>query len=137
MSGEDAVAELKKRVDELEARVASIEAWQHGRVDTGRKPMSIREFILAKKPKGHVQKTLAVGYYVEQYEGISPFTATDLEQRLRKAREPIPDKIHDKIGKNIGKGHMVEVDGKRDGRKAWTLTNSGEEYVENDFKKRK
>ena len=97
------------------------------------KKLSIKEFILQKKPKSDIQKTLAIGYYLEKFRNFSSFNANDLKKGFREAREKIPPNIPDKIQKNIAKGHMMEADAEKDGLKAYMLTESGEKLVENGF----
>ncbi len=98
------------------------------------KPLSIREFLNEKNPNSDTDKTLAMGYYLEKYKGLTPFNKNDLKKIFIEAREKIPLNINDKINLNIRKGYIMEV-GEKEGFKAFQLTNSGEKYVENNFKK--
>jgi hypothetical protein len=99
------------------------------------KALSIKEFILSKKPKNSVQCTLTIAYYLEKYTDIHIYNAKDLESGFRKAKESVPKNINLTIFRNAEKGYFMEAKDKKDGLKAWTLTNSGEKYVENNFKK--
>ena len=98
-----------------------------------RKGLSIKEFIIAQEPKNEVQKTLAIGYYLEKYEGESPFNLKDLRRGFRKAKEKLPSNLSDKVYRNMTKGHMMEVEERKDNLTAWMLTNSGESLVESRF----
>ena len=98
------------------------------------KKISIREFLNSKKPKGAVNNTLAIGYFIENYENLEFFNKSDLLEYFKKAKE-IPQKINDKVYKNIKKGYIMEVDERKDNLKCWCLTNSGLKFCENDFKK--
>lgn len=93
------------------------------------KQTSIREFILSKKLKNDVEKTLVIGYYLEKYEKNSPFNVKDLEEGFRRAKEPVPDNINYKVYLNVKKGYLDEAKEKKNGNIAWYLTNSGEERV--------
>lgn len=135
MSGEDAVAELKKRVDELEARVAKIETSRQHPVDRATKPLSVKEFLLEKKPSNEVERALAIGYYLEYLQGYPSFNVRDLADGFRAAKETVPANVSDKVQCNIRKGHMMEVKEKKDKLKAWILTNTGAEHVENGFRR--
>jgi hypothetical protein len=98
------------------------------------KKMSMKEFILSRSPKGDVQKTLVIGYYLEKYDGLSCFNMKDLENGFHLAKETIPLNINSKVVKNIEKGHMMEYQDKKGSLKAWCLTNSGEKFVEDGLK---
>jgi hypothetical protein len=81
-----------------------------------------------------VQKTLAIGYYLEKFRNLSSFNLNDLKNGFKEAKEKVPLNIPDKIQKNIAKGYMMEATAKKDGLKAYTLTGSGDKFVENGFK---
>jgi hypothetical protein len=128
--------EVKKMLDDHEKRISALEKiFAEGRKQTTKKGISIKEFILAKRPDDDVQKTLVIGYYLEKYEGLDSFNAKDLEDGFRTAKETVPKNINDKVNLNIKNGHMMEAKEKKDNRKAWLLTASGERYIEHDFKK--
>ena len=80
---------------------------------------------------------MAIGHNLEEYETLSSFNVRDLENAFRAAKERVPANINDKVNKNIEKGYIMESKGRKDNLKAWVLTNSGEQYVENNFKKEK
>lgn len=67
----------------LDARITKIEAGAGGGKTTtsaSAKKISIREFLLKHSPTTDVQRTLAVGYYLEKHEGVGSFTRADLER---------------------------------------------------------
>lgn len=128
--------EIKKILGDHEKRISALEEFVKGKqVHKPDKKISIKEFILSKKPKDDVQRTLVIGYYLEKYESFSSFNAKNLENGFRKAKETVPKNINDKVNLNIKNGHMMEAREKKDNKKAWVLTASGERFVENDFKK--
>ena len=135
MTSNEEIMEIKKKLKEHEERISKLESASQTKPETVKKKISIKEFILSKKPKNDVQKTLAVGYFLEKYENISPFNVKDLERGFIAAREKVPKNIGDKVQKNIKKDHMMEFKEEKDNLKAWILTNSGEKYIESDFKK--
>lgn len=135
MASNEEIMEIKKKLKEYEERISKLESVSQTKPETVKKKISIKEFILSKKPKNDVQKTLAVGYYLEKYENISPFNVKDLERDFIAAREKVPKNIGDKVQKNIKKGHMMEFKEEKDNLKTWILTNSGEKYIGSDFKK--
>ena len=122
---------LEKRVADIEARHSN-EAVQPSAKDS--KELSVKEFIIANRPSNDVEKTLAIGYYLERFVGMTAFNVDDLGRYFQLAKEATPQNINDKVNLNIKKGHMAEAKGKKDKKKAWMLTNSGEKFVENGFK---
>src|ERR1044072_6216601 len=92
------VEEILASVRRLEARVAKLETSNDGRPQHAepQKKLSLREFLTEHGPSNGVQRTLAIGYFLENYDGASPFTAADFERGFRAARETVPPNINDK-----------------------------------------
>jgi len=132
MSGED-ISEVERILEDHERRISALEGMPEKIKSEGKK-LSIKEFMLTKNPIDDVQRTLVIGYYLERFEGVDKFNARDLAEGFRSAREPLPGNINDKVNSNIEKGHMMEAKEKKDKRKAWVLTNSGETFVEDELK---
>lgn len=126
--------DIRKILEDHERRITQLEQKYQLKPEIPEKGLSIKEFILSKKPESDVQKTLVIGYFLEKFEGLSSFNTKDLEDTFRAAKEIVPENINYKIIKNIEKGHMTEAKEKKDNLKAWYLTNSGERFVENDLK---
>lgn len=135
MTVEDTLEAIKKQLENHEKRIAKLETQPQIKEEPVTKKLSIKEFILSKKPKNGVQKVLVIGYYLEKHEGVAPFNVKDLENGFRSAKEPVPKNINLAVIGNVSKGHMMEDKERKDKIKAWYLTNSGEEYVDNDLKK--
>lgn len=132
---EGRLAALEQRVSLLEKlSVANTpEAHQQTR---GSKQLSIKEFINQKKPRSGRELTLTVGYFLEHHEGNAPFSVQDLEQGFRSGKVPPPKNINDMVNKNIRAGFFMESKEKKDGRKAWEVTATGEALVETGFEKK-
>lgn len=133
--------QLIKSVNELESRVSRIEAivdsGQRGQIKEKQgKKLSVKEFLRSKKPTSDVQKTLAIGYYLEKCERMYFFNVDDLRKAFKAAKEPKPSNIHAFVNQNISNGHMMDYDEKKDNKKAFVLTASGEKFVENNFGKK-
>lgn len=128
--------DLSSRIEELERRVAGIEAWMHRTSEppSGAKPLSVREFVISKSPKTGVDTTLLIAYYLEKFSGLSPSNHADLAHGFAQAKEPLPSNLSDTVYKNVRRGYMAEAPEKKDGSKAWIVTNSGERFVENGLK---
>ena len=79
---------------------------------------------------------LVFGYYLEHVEGLGSFNVADLVSIFRSAKEPLPKNINDVINKNINPGKFImDAAEKKDEKKAWVLTSTGEKYVEEELKK--
>ncbi|MCG2719100.1 MAG: hypothetical protein L6408_09755 [Nanoarchaeota archaeon] len=127
--------EIKKILDDHERRIHFLEKMLRSEPDRVKKKISVKEFILSKKPKDDVQRTLVICYYLEKYKDMSNFNAKDVEYGFREAKENVPDNVNYKVIQNIKSGYMMEAKEKKDKFKAWTLTSTGERFVENDLKK--
>lgn len=136
------IKSLNEKVLALEARVVVIEALLNEGKQTQTsvspaKKLSVKEFIILKNPSGDVQKSLVIAYYLEKNEGMQSFNIEDLAQYFQLAKEPTPQNLNDKINMNIKKGHMMEAREKKDNKKSWVVTNTGEQFIEKDFKETK
>jgi hypothetical protein len=139
--------EIKKMLEEILTTVKSIE----GRLATApaagsnndndssniplAKKLSLKEFIISQAPSNAVQTTLTIAYYLENYDGLNPFHAADLEQGFRAAREPVPANINDKANMCVKNGYFMEAKDKKENKKSWVVTRSGEEFVRARFVK--
>jgi hypothetical protein len=132
--------EIEKMLRDHEHRIASLEKMllvsDEDDISTSfSKKISIKEFLIEKAPKSDVQKTLCIGYFLEKYDGLASFNLSDIEDGFRKSKEVVPGNINDKVNKSIRQGHMMEAKEKKDSKKAWSLTRTGETEVENNFRK--
>lgn len=104
---------ILEAIKNLELRVARIESGgSHASVDgktaalAATKKLSMKEFLLERPPTTDIQRTLAVGYFLETYAGMASFTKTELEKGYRDAKEPTPSNI----GVNIKRvSHSTEL----------------------------
>lgn len=138
MADDTVIAEMVIKIKELENRLQRLEGLiltsQPGHIkELAKKKMSIKEFLLSKMPKDDPQKTLAIAYFFEKYQGMASFNVADIEKGYRDSKEKPPQNINDKVNKNITKGYLMEAAEKKDSKKAWMLTNSGELLVEHNF----
>ena len=132
MQDEELLNKLMKQLDNHEKRLTALEGAPLSQV--GSKKLSIKEFLLDKKPNDDVQRTLAIGYYLEHNESMDSFNARDLADGFRAAKEPPPTNINDKVNMNIHNGHMMEAKEQKDKLKAWVLTATGEKFIEEGLK---
>lgn len=128
------IADIIKKLEDHERRISALEGMPQKTISEGKK-LSVKEFIIEKKPIDDVQKTLVIGYYLEHFENMDRFNVRDLTEGFRLAREPVPANINDKVNLNIERrGRMMPAKEKKDMRKAWYLTSTGEKFVENGLK---
>jgi hypothetical protein len=124
-----------KSIRDLEGRITKLEQslqQRGGEVDDATstsKKLSFRELMRIAKPPTNVEKVLLVGYYLEQHEGFKCFNATDVEQVLSVAKEQELSNSLAFINQNIRNGNIMEAKEKKDNRKTYTLTASGEDLV--------
>lgn len=100
-----------------------------------KKKIVIREFLLENPPPNHIRRTLAVGHFLENQEGMSSFTRADLLKGYSDAKEPPPSNLGVNIAHCIKDGHMMKAREKKGNRPAYALTASGEGFVEGRYKK--
>ena len=125
---------LKDGMNQLEDRISKLEEILKTQPSKIEKNLSIKGLILEKDPQDDIQRTLVIGYYLEKYKGMKSFNKNDIEKGFREGKESVPENINYKVYKNIEKYHMMDAEEKKDGLKAWYLTNTGESIVENGFK---
>ena len=99
------------------------------------KEISLVEFVKEKNPTDDLQITLCIGSFLEQKEGVEFFTSKEIEEGFRKAKLKIPQNVTDKVNQCIKKGWVAENKEKRDGKKTFYSTISGQEKIDGDFKK--
>lgn len=123
------------RLDVLDQRVNALEKiFETDSKVTPRKKKSISEFFIESAPADDIQRTLVIAYYIEVMLGFDSFSSKDLTKGFKDAREISPKNINLTIYQNVKKGNFMEVE-KKEGVKAYVLTNSGINLVENGLKK--
>ncbi|MEX2013961.1 MAG: hypothetical protein WD896_01245 [Parcubacteria group bacterium] len=126
------ILELEERLKKLEQLLSKPSEVQ----STKGKKISAREFLKTKPAADKVTgKALALGYYLEHVEGMTSFNVGDLESVFRAAKEPLPKNMNDIVNNNIGKGFMDEAKERKDSKKAWYLTSTGEDFIEREASK--
>lgn len=129
--------ELTSRITELEKRVKVLEeADRTTPMSSNNKKMSPKEFLLLYPSTSATQKTLLLAYFIENYKKEVSFNTADVSQLFREAKEKQPANINDLVNNNIKKGFIMDAAEKKDNKKAWSLTVSGENYVDTTLKKK-
>ena len=97
------------------------------------KKVSVGEFSRQLGFKKHTDLVLAFGYYLEKLGGLTAFTPADINTCYYDSKLESSN-TSQMIIQNIRRGFLMPAK-KEEGRKAYTLTRSGEEYVANGGKK--
>ena len=98
----------------------------------GGKPSSPREFIDRYGLKRHVDIVLGFGYFLERVRSLKSFTGADINTCYYEAKVE-PSNTSQMIINNIKKGFIMQSK-KPGARTSYTLTRTGEEFVEAGFK---
>ena len=98
----------------------------------GSKEVSVREFLRRLDLKKHTDITLAFGYYLEHYAGVSQFTSGDINNCYYEAKIERSNTSQMLIH-NIRLGRVMEAKTNDKEGKRFTLTATGEQYVESKF----
>lgn len=130
----DAIKGLDARLTKIETGGMSADGGKAFAPVSGKK-LSIREFLLKHPPTTDVQRTLAVGYYLERHEGMGSFTRADLESGYRDAKHSLPSNMSMNIQHCVRAGNMMEAKEKKDKKPAYVVTSTGEQFVESGYKK--
>lgn len=131
---EQRLSELEVRVSKLE-ELAKVQRSGGANPQPSRKKVSAKEFLLTKVLKSETERGLVLAYYLEHMEGMSSFNVNDVVAIFRVAKEKKPINPSDVIAKNASRGFVMEATEKKDKKKAWTLTATGERYVEDELNK--
>jgi len=93
-------------------------------------PDSIREFHTQKgSPSKHTDTAMIIAYWLEKYRGTPSYNYVDIENAYGEALISKPSNTSDVMNSNQKKGYLIPA-GDKDGKKAWRLSKSGEEYIE-------
>jgi hypothetical protein len=97
--------------------------------EAGRKTMAPTEFFAKLKPATDTEKVLAAAFFLEFSQAVTEFTSEHIRSALRQARVVLPENINMAMISNAKRGFMSDLGKKLDGRKSWSLTQMGLEYV--------
>ena len=131
----EAIRGLEARVARIESASSGASVGERATASAATKRLSIKEFLLEHAPATSIQRTLAVGYFLETYTGMASFTKAELEKGYRDAKEPMPTNISVNIKHCIKNRHLMEAEEKKNNKTAYVITRSGEQFVEAGFKK--
>ena len=127
------IREVSGILTDHEKRLKSLEKLFENCPESATKPISIKEFLLEKKPSNDVERTLVLACYLEKFRGNRFFNAKEIQEAFREAKESVPSNVNDKINLNISRGYVALHTEKKEKMKAWYITNTGEAVVETGF----
>lgn len=131
----DAIKNLDWRISEIGNYRSDASKNQKNAMNSVAKKLSIKEFLIENPPTTDIQRTLAIGYFLEKHADMASFTKSDLEKGYVDAREPTPSNISVNIRHCIKQGHLMEADEKKNNKTSYLVTRSGEQFVMAGFKK--
>lgn len=126
------IDELENRIDKLESRLSEIEQLIHDG-KASEQVTGIREFIEKIDPTTHVERALAIAYYLEQHQGRENFCKADIEEGYRTCRIQKPANMSDVIASLEEKGWAMD-DGKDGQSRLRRLTTEGLAEIEGEGK---
>jgi cell division septum initiation protein DivIVA len=118
---------LQERVQQLEERVKTLEQKFQSGEPIG--ASDLRSFVEDVEPTTHVERAIAIGYYLEKSQGFNNFTIEDIEEGYRECKIQKPANPSDVLANAEGRGWMMR-DGKEDHYQLWVLTRDGENTIE-------
>ena len=130
----DAIQGLDARVTKIETGMAGAGGGKTGaRAST--KKTEIRKFLLENTPPDDTRRTLAIGYFLENQEGMSSFTPQDLLKGYDDAKARPPSNISVNLARLTEDGHIMKAREKKGNKTAYVLTDSGEKFVDDGYRK--
>ena len=94
------------------------------------KPVSLAEFMNQKRPSAHPEYILCFGCYLEKFKNMTSFNLEDVTSCYREARLAPTTNFSQSVGYLIRDGRIMLAPEKKDSKKAWVLTNTGLQFVE-------
>jgi hypothetical protein len=94
----------------------------------GGKALSPAEFVKKISPRNKWDTALLLAYFLENTKKVASFTSAELTTLGREIKRPFTNPS-DTVAKLTSRGLMMSA-GEKDGKRAYALTASGEQYVE-------
>lgn len=94
-------------------------------------PATLGEFLDQKgNPSKHTDSIAVFAYWLFKVEKMESFNVKDIIDCYDKTRKAKPSNPNQMINQNVERHIFAEASGKKDDLKAWVITRTGEEYVE-------
>ena len=91
---------------------------------------SLAEFLREKNPTSHNDFGIVYAYYLHKSKGYDSYNVDDIDKCYTDSRTQKPKNLNAVMDSNVSRGFLMVADAKKDGKKAWVITRTGEEYVE-------
>lgn len=92
------------------------------------KQQTAAEFLKTVPHSNQIDRAIALGYYVEKRQSQPNFTSKEIGDLGRQTKYPFTN-ISDSLAQLVGRGLVMSA-GEKDGKRAYALTATGEDYVE-------
>ena len=92
-------------------------------------PATITELFALSDGKGHADRVEALADFSLHREGVDGISTDYITEGYSQGRIPNPANIPDVLAKSGRRGHLMSGE-RRDGKKTWRLTATGEKYIE-------
>jgi len=94
-------------------------------------PETLGEFLDQKgNPSKHTDSIAVFAYWLFKVEKMESFNVKDITVCYDRTRKPKPSNPNQIINQNVANHIFAEASEQKDGLKAWVITRTGEEYVE-------
>lgn len=94
-------------------------------------PQTLGEFLDQKgNPQKHTDVVTIYAYWLFHVEKMESFNVKDIVGCYNRTRKTKPSNPNQIINQNVTSHLFAEAKEKKDGLKAWVITRTGEEYVE-------
>ena len=105
---------------------------QNSTTTTSGKSRSLTEFYKGADDPTKKDAALIVGWYLEYHENKPDFTSSDIKETAQDAKISLGANVSRDLSKQVEGSHVEKVD-EREGKDAYHLTITGEEYVQDDL----
>jgi hypothetical protein len=94
-------------------------------------PGTLGEFLdLKENPSKHTDSMAVFAYWLYKVEKMNSFNVKDIVDCYDKTRKAKPSNPNQIINQDVARHIFAEASEEKDGLKAWIITRTGEEYVE-------
>ena len=94
-------------------------------------PETLGEFLDQRgNPQKHTDVVAVFAYWLFKVEKMESFNAKDIVECYNRTRKTKPSNPNQIINQNVSTHLFAEATEKKDGYKAWVITRTGEQYVE-------
>jgi len=96
----------------------------------GELPGTVSEFLALTEPASHPETAVCVAYYMWRSGDPGGMTLEELLTAYAQRRAKKPRNASDVLARAARKGHLIEASERKNGKKAWVITQAGEAYVD-------